>query len=125
MRHVLCAILFALTVALPQGCAKAPTTLSPVGVADWNTLQIGHDLDLVRDIVDAGTKTSPPVFTRELNVKTATWHKAAVTTLATRPQGWKITIQTGLDQLLASLTPAERDKLTPYALLIKTILASS
>jgi len=106
-------------------CAKAPPSLSPVGVADWNALQLGHNIDLIRDIVDAGTKTTPAVFTRDLNVKVATWHKAAAITLATHSQGWKTTFQTGLDQLLNSLTQAERDKLTPYITLIKTVLAAT
>jgi hypothetical protein len=125
MRHLVIGLLLALTLVVAPTCAKAPPNLSPQGVTDWNTLQIGHDLDLIRDIVDAGAKQTVPVFTRDVDVKVATWHKAAVTTLASRADGWKTALMTGLDQLLASLSQTDRDRLTPYALLIKTVLASS
>ena len=118
-------ILLCLCLSFSTSCAHPPPTLTPQGVSDWNTLQIGHDLDLIRDIVDAGAHTSPAIFSRDVDVKVATWHKAAVTTLASRTAGWKAAIQTGVDQLLAALSQGDRDKLTPYALLIKTVLAAS
>lgn len=114
-----------LCLTITASCAKAPVTLTPQGVIDWNTIQIGHDLDLLRDIVDAGTKTTPAIFTRDADVKVATWHKAAVTTLAVRGAGWQMTIQTGLDQLLLALPQNDRVRLTPYAQLIADILVAS
>lgn len=107
-----------------SSCAKAPPTLTPVGVADWNSLQLVHNLDLIRDLVDAGAKQTPPVFSRDVDVKVATWHKAALQTLLARGSGWKGALTTGLNQLLAQLSPPDREKLTPYVLLINTVLAS-
>jgi len=124
MRHLVIGLMLALTLVVAPACQHAPPSLSPAGQTDWNTLQIGHDLDLLRDIVDAGSQQTPAVFTKELNVKVATWHKDAVTTLAARAQGWRYTLTIGLDRLLAEMPQRDRDKLQPYATLIKAILGS-
>ena len=116
-------LLLCLCLVLPS-CAKAPATLGPQGISDFNTIQIGHDLDLIRDVAQEASRTTPPVLSHDVAVKVTIWHKAAVQTLATRSTGWKATIQTGLDQLMTTLTQKDKDLLAPYVLLVKTVLAS-
>jgi hypothetical protein len=116
-------VVLCLCLVLPS-CAKTPASLGPAGITDFQTLQIGHDLDLIRDIAQEASKTSPPVLSRDIAVKVTLWHKAAVQTLASRPQGWKATIQTGLDGVLSTLTEKDRAVLLPYVTLLRTVLAS-
>ena len=105
-----------------QACAKAPPSLTPVGVTAFQNLQVLKALDVIRDIAVDGNTTVPPVFTTDTTRKVVTWHKAAITTLNARGAGWPQTLAAGLDGVLSGLPAAEKQTLLPYVTLAKTIL---
>jgi len=116
----LCLIL-ALAV-LPVGCAKTPPTLSPPAATAFQNHQIQKVLDLVRDTAQDGHATTPPVFTADTARKITVWHKAAITTLHARGQGWQATVKTGLIEALQTIPEPERAKFEPYVKLLEALL---
>jgi hypothetical protein len=117
-------VFFALGVALQQGCEKAPLTLSPAGVTAFQNHQIAQTLDLVRDIAQDASKTSPPLLSRDIALQVTNWHTAALKTLDARGPNWKNEIQVGLDEVVKNLPAKNQDLLRPYVSLVKTVLAA-
>jgi len=115
-------LFFAIGLAGQQGCAKAPPTLSPVGVTAFQNLQIAKALDTVRDIAVDANATTPPVLSTSTTRSIVTWHKGALQVLNARSAGWPTTIATSLDAVVGNLPAKERDTLAPYVTLAKTIL---
>jgi hypothetical protein len=117
-------LFFALGVALDQGCAKAPLNFSPQATAEFQNLQIGKAIDLVRDIAQDGSRTNPPIVSRASALKVTNWHTAIVKTLDARGPNWKTEVTTGMTELLKLLTPAEQETLRPYFSLVGTVIAA-
>lgn len=112
-------------LSMTTSCATAPPNLSPQGVIDFQTVQLGKDLDLIRDVAQEASKVTPtPLLSREIAVKVTLWHKAAVTALAARTPNWKQTISTGLEELIKPLSQKDKDILLPYVTLIRSVLAA-
>lgn len=104
-------------------CVPPPPSLSPAGVSAYQRLRVQRGLDLIRDTVDDGARATPPVFSRETDVKVARWHRAVITTIHASAGGWKPTVIMALDQLAASLPSPERVQLEVYVTAAKAILA--
>lgn len=99
---------------------RSTANLTAPGVQALHLKEVVKYLDVVRDTaVDAEASHLIPTPTTEAVVR---WHRAAVTTIGTAPAGWKATVLTGLQQLQASLTPAEHQILDPYLLAAETII---
>lgn len=113
----------ALVVALAgmTACAKAPLNLTPAATVAFNNMRVQKALDLIRDTVDDGSKTVPPVFSAALDVQVATWHESAITVIHAGPN-WKPQVLTGLDELQKDLTAAQRSVIGPYVALAKTLI---
>lgn len=116
-------VIVTMTVML-AACRPTPPTLGPQGKIDFQTLQLGKDMDLIRDFAQEASKTTPPVLSREVAVKVTLWHKAAVTALAARTPDWKQTVSESLDALIQPLAQKDKDLLLPYVTLIRSVLAA-
>ena len=117
--------LFAVMTVLTWSCAtyRAPSTVvTPAGRAAWYGTQAIKALDLLRDTAINGNAQSPPVFSTDTTRKIVLAHRALVTTIHEAPQGWVQTVETGLTQLLDTLPPDDRAKVTPYVALVQSVL---
>lgn len=102
------------------GCAKAPPTLSPPGVAAFNALRVGHAVDIVRDTAtDAEVQKLISTADTRLIVD---WHSAVVKTIAAVPGGWKATVLAAIDQLKTDILPAAWQRIAIYIDLLKAII---
>jgi hypothetical protein len=117
-------LFFAIGLVGQQGCAKAPPTLGPSGITAFQNHQIADALDLVRNVAQDASKTSPPLLSRDIALQVTNWHTAALKTLDARGPNWKNEIQVGLDEVLKNLPAKNQDLLRPYVSLVKTVLAA-
>lgn len=116
MRYLLALVL----VGFMAGCAKAPPSLSPTGVADFNKTRVVKALDLVRDTaVDA---EAAHVIATDDARQVVLWHKSAVTVVAASETGWKAIVTTTVDQTVSHLSSAAQSRLGPYIALLKALL---
>lgn len=108
------------------GCgAKIPPNLTPQAVTAYKNTGIQQALDQIRDRVDDGTKTTPPVFSKALDVKVATWHESISTIIHTGGTGWQAKVNTALDDLIQpnmGFSAAQIAVMTPYITLAKTLV---
>lgn len=118
------ALVVALTSSLlsTAACVKAPPNLTPQATVAFTNTRVQKALDLIRDTVDDGSKTVPPVFSGATDVKVATWHQSAITIIHATGSGWKPIVLTSLDELLKDLPAAEQHTLTPYLAFAKTLI---
>lgn len=121
MRRLPFAFLFAL-LFMPGSCAKAPPTLSPAGTAAFHALEVGHALDIVRDVANDANMQTPPLISNAALLKIVNWHEAAVRTIVAVPGGWKLTVLAGLDQLQHEVPPAEWQRIAIYVALLRTVI---
>lgn len=118
------AALFVLAVLLCsfQGCAKAPPELTPEGTAAFHKTRVIKGLDLLRDFaIDAEAQT-PKVLPTATTRKVVTYHQSALRIIQSTDAGWHAAVGSGLDEVVANLSAAEREKVSPYVALVKTIL---
>ena len=98
MKRLLLPFAFVLSlICAPGSCAKAPPTLSPAGTAAFHALQVGHALDIVRDVANDANRQTPPLISNTALLKIVNWHEAAVRTIVAVPSGWKPTVLAGLE----------------------------
>jgi hypothetical protein len=117
-----------LLLAILATACPPPATLSPHGQVVWTADQIIVRLgELQNTAIAANAATDPK--TGLPGLPTATTHRVVTycvgttKTLHTLPAGWQATLQTGLTQFLAVLTPAERAKLDPILGLVTTAVS--
>lgn len=116
-------VLVLLLAAGSWGCAKAPPSLSPPGVAAFNALRVVRALDVVRDTaIDAEAQVPPLISTADTRT-VIDFHEAALKTIAAVPSGWKATVLAGLDQLKTDIVPAAWARIQIYVNLLKAVIA--
>ena len=115
-------ILPVLLVLALAGCAKAPPTLSPAGVAAFNATRVVKALDLVRDTAIAANAQTPPLVSTANTRIVVNVYESAVRTIAAAPNGWKAIVSKALDELPNQLG-AEYSQIEPYVNLVKTLIA--
>jgi hypothetical protein len=104
------------------GCAKPPPNLTPVGTAAFQKTQVIKGLDLLRDFaIDAEAQT-PKVLPTATTRRIVQYHQSALKVIQSTDAGWQGAVETSLDEVVANLSPSEREKVTPYVALVKTIL---
>ena len=121
-----CSLVFVLTalLAVPilsSACAKAPVTASPAAKTAFYQDRVYKALGAIRDTAVAANDAAPPLITRDVMRKIVQWEDSAIVTIHAGP-GWKPVVTTGLDELMKSLADAERNLLSPYVALAKTLL---
>jgi len=120
-RHVTRHALLLLLV-LATACTHAPPSLSPAGVVDFNQTRLIKGLDVFMDIAFAGEAVTPPKVSPQNATRIRDYHQVAVRTILKRDAGWQAQVATGLDGVVATLTPTEQQILAPYVALLKTVL---
>lgn len=122
MRRVYGALLVVAFLLSPVGCVKAPPNLSPQASVAFSNARVQKALDLIRDTVDDGSKTVPPVFSVSLDKQVATWHESAIMIVHERAAGWKAAVLKSLDELQKNLLVVDKKNLAVYITLAKTVL---
>lgn len=122
-RPTMLAAAIALAVAFSPSCAgNAPPNLGPHATQSWYKTRVIKSLDVVRDIaIDANAQT-PPLIPTATTRKVVNFHESALKIIGSTDAGWRGAVSTGLDELMNSLTPAEKSQLGPYIALVKTVL---
>ena len=113
----------AFAVILAIGCAKVPPDLTPEASKAFKGAQVVKALDVLRDTAIAAHAQAPPLLSEDATRKVVTYHQSVVKTLQAMPEGWVAFAQKGLDELLTDLPSRERNLLTPYVTLVKTVIA--
>jgi hypothetical protein len=111
-----------LFLLIATSCAKAPPSLSPVGVQAFNNTRVIKALDLVRDTAIDANAQVPPLVSTVTTRKIVTYHRSAIIIIHGTPNGWKATVLTGLDETVKNLPPAEAALVAPYVTLVKVII---
>ena len=101
------------------GCAKAPPSLSPSGVAAFHASRAVDILNVVRDATiaahDQGLVSTPSARA------VVSYYKSALQTIRAVPSGWLPTVRAGLDEVERNLSPAEQQRLASYVRLARTV----
>jgi hypothetical protein len=111
-----------LFVATPA-CTHAPPTASPQAQLAFQGTRVIKALDLLRDFAIDGNAQVPPLISTATTRKVVVYHRSAITLIHDIPSGWKATVLTGLDEVGKDLPATESQKLAPYLVLVKTVLA--
>ncbi len=116
-------VLLALVLAGSSfACASAPPNLSPAAhVAFVNTRAI-KGLDILRDFAIDANNQQPPIISTATTRKVVLYHESSVKIIDASGSGWRAAVLTGLDELVKEIPASESPKLTPYVILLKTIL---
>jgi hypothetical protein len=115
-------LLFVCLLLVAPACKHVPPNLNPQATAAWYGTQAIHDLDLLRDIAQDGSATTPPVISVATARKVTLYHESAIKTIHAVPTGWQAIVGAGLDELLKDLPASEGQQLAPYVALVKTII---
>ena len=113
-------LLLMLALTLAPGCSKAPPSLSPAGVADFNATRVIKGLDGLMDVAIAAE--AQKLLTVATTRRVVEYHQVAVKVIAARPAGWSAQVLTGLDGTVATFSPGEQQILSAYVALVKTLL---
>lgn len=116
-------LLLVFALATLPACASAPSSLTPVGVAAYQQTRVLHALDAVRDTAIAANATAPPLMTEAATRKVVLWHKVALVTMRAAADGWQDAVLAALNELLLSLSVADRANLLPYISLAQTVIS--
>jgi len=120
MKRLIYALVLSVSLA---GCANnRPPNLSPAGNAAFTQMQVQKALDTIRDIVQDGNATQPPVFSTDTARKVTQWHKIAIVTVHTASQGWQKTLEQSLGDVVVSLPLPERQRIAPYVQLVLQLI---
>lgn len=126
------AIIAILAVAACQ--STAPAGLSPAAATAFTQTRVIQALDLVRDAaiaaneqpaggcVPAENVVCSPLLSTATTRRVVQFHRSAIVLVHDAPAGWRASLLTSLDGVLAALPPAEREYLAPYAALVRSIL---
>lgn len=115
-------VMLALCLSLAIGCVKTPPNLTPQATIAFKGTQAVKALDLLRDMAIAANAQTPPLLPEDVTRKVVLYHQSTVKVIQAAPGGWKQTAQAGLDELVNNLSPPQRELLSPYVSLIKSIL---
>ena len=107
---------------LTAGCAKAPPNITPQATQAFHKTNVLKGLDLARDFAIDAEATDPKVLSTATTRKIVTYHQSSVRIMQASDAGWREAVMAALDELLNSLSPAERQKFGPYAGLIKSLI---
>lgn len=110
------------TAPLYIACAPPPATLTPAGVVAFQEARVVQALDVLRDTAIAANAQVPPLISTSNTRAIVTYHEAALKTIQAGTAGWQAALNTGLDQLVASLSAKEATVVAPYVTLIKTAI---
>lgn len=115
-------VLLAATLSLSACAANMPPNLTPQATAAFKGTQAVRALDLIRDTAIAANAEVPPLVSEATTRKIVQYHQSSVKVIQAAPDGWKPTVNTGLDELLTNLSPSEKAMLSPYVVLLQSIL---
>lgn len=118
-------ILFALAFAwaVAANCAHTPPNLSPQARTAFNADQVVVKLGQIQTtVIDANHTGGVP---DRVEVPIVQFTVAALKTIRDVPNGWLATVQTGLAQLKAALSPDDLKTYAVYFLLIDTVLTTA
>lgn len=119
MRWVLIGLL---TFAPLAGCASAPPHITPQATQAFHKTNVLKGLDLARDFAIDAEATTPQVLATATTRKIVTYHQSSVRIMQAADAGWQAAVNAALDELLSTLSPAERQTFGPYAGLIKSLI---
>lgn len=119
MKSCLSAIVLAFTL---YGCASAPPTLSPVGLAAFHAHEIVKVLDVVRDAAVSAEAQTPKLLSTDTTRNVVIWHRSALVTIRTVPYGWQGAVLAGLDEVSKNVPTHERAVLAPYLAMAKLVI---
>lgn len=105
-----------------SGCAPPPPNLTPAANQAFYKTRVQKALDVIRDTAQDGNATTPPIVSTDTARKVTQWHESALKVMHDSGAGWQTMVATGLDELLKDVSRSERQLLTPYAALAKTIV---
>jgi hypothetical protein len=109
-----------LIAVLTAGCASAPVYLTPAGIAAFNKTRVIKGLDVIRDTAVDANKTIPPIISTATTRKIVEFHRSTLVVI--NVNGVRDITTASLDELIKNLPQSEKDLLTPYVILAKTIL---
>lgn len=115
------AVLLSIWLTPYVACTHAPPNLSPNAKREFYATRVIKELDIVRDFAVDG-EAAGVVSTDDARV-VVLWHKSAVQVAQSTGANWQTIVSTTLDTAVGNLKPTTRDKLAPYVVLIKAILA--
>lgn len=115
-------ILVVLGFALALGCAKTPPNLTPAASLAFKGTQAIKALDVLRDTAIAANAQIPPLLPEDSTRKVVLYHQSVVKMMQAAPLGWAPAAQQALDELLNHLTDKDKTLLSPYILLVKTVI---
>lgn len=119
------AALFVLALVLGSfnpGCAKAPPTLTPPAQQAFYKTHVLKGLDLLRDFAIDAEATTPKVLSTDTTRKIVTYHQSTVRVMQAADAGWQAAVSAGLDETVNTLPAQERQKVAPYAALVKSLI---
>lgn len=111
-----------LTFAPLSGCAKAPPALTPAAQQAFYKTQALKVLDLFRDFAIDAEATTPKVLSTDTTRKVVTYHASAVRIMQAADAGWASAVSAGLEETVNALPPNDKQKVAPYAALVRTVL---
>ena len=112
-----------LVLMLTVGCAKAPPDLTPEASLAFKGTQAVKALDVLRDTAIAAHAQDPPLLSEDSTRKVVQYHQSAIKMMQAAPLGWAPAAKQALDELLNNLTEKDKALLTPYVVLLKTVIA--
>jgi hypothetical protein len=107
---------------LGAGCAKAPPNLSPQANVAFQKTRVIKALDLARDFAIDGEAQVPKVVSTKTTRDIVLWHQSSLKVMQASDTGWVEAVNAGLTEVVNKLEPAEKQKFTPYVVLVQTIL---
>jgi hypothetical protein len=110
-------LVFVALATFAVSCTKTPPVVNPPApgvLTPAQVTEIQKGLDSVQAIAELVSVAYPQVVTAKDVQVINKFHDAATTTLTAAASGWKTTLDTALDQVIANLSANAKLKLTPY-----------
>lgn len=116
-------ILFLLIPVLFVSCAKAPPNLTPQSQIEFNKTRVIKGLDVLRDIAIASNNLTPPQLSTASTRLIVNYHTSAIYLISNNSIGWESKVEALLTEVNKNLNESERTLLSPYIMLLSTVLA--
>lgn len=120
VRRVSVLLVLVAVLGVSLRCAPPPPNLTPQASVAFQNTEVLKTLDLIRDLAVDGAHTG--VISRKDALLITDWHTAAIHVLDARNSNYAVQIATGLDQVLAQLSPPVHQRFAPYLTLLRTVL---
>ncbi len=124
-------MMFAAVLLLASGCAKAPPSLTPAGVRDWQANEVVVAIGTLQRTAIAlnGVQVCDPTPCKPLfsDANTRTVIDAvevALRTIQAAPAGWRIAADTALTNITTKVDAAGLPKLQPYIAAARAVMDS-